>query len=111
MTFLVRDARHKRTCTVTRPPATGESGVTNVATNLPCSNAWPAGRETRAIPEMATIAELYEMTSNTAAFENEDTLTLDDGTVFKIKRAQPWDSSLATRPTFYFLILEKESNV
>lgn len=106
----IRDARHKRSCIVTRPPATGESGVTTVASDLPCSTPWPAGKDTRALPNMETIVELFEMTSNNAAFENDDTLTLDDGTVFKIKRAQPWNSSIATRPTFYFLILEKVSH-
>lgn len=108
MTFLVRDARHKRTCTVTRPPATGESGITTVAANLPCSNPWPAGKEAREIPDLATIVELYEMTTDEATFANDDTLAMDDdGTQFKIKRALRWQSTLANRPTFYMVILEK----
>ena len=108
MTFLVRDSRHKRTCTITRPPATGESGITNVAVNLPCSNTWPAGRETRELPDLATIVELYEMTTDEATYQNDDTLTMDDdGTEFKVKRAMPWKSSFSNRPTFYFVILEK----
>ena len=108
--MLVREARHKRSCTVTRPPATGESGVVIVASDLPCSNPWPAGKETRALPDMATIVALYEMSSDEAAFENEDTLTLDDGTIFKIKRAQPWRSS-SNRSPFFMLIVEKVSHV
>jgi hypothetical protein len=59
---------------------------------------------------METIVELHEMSSDNAPFENDDTVTLDDGTVFKVKRAQPWDSSIVSRPTFYFLILEKVSH-
>ena len=111
MTFLVRDARHKRTCTVTRPPATGESGITTVAANLPCSNPWPAGKEAREIPDLATIVELYEMTTNTATYLNDDTLTMDDDSIqFKVKRAMKWESSSPTRPAFYFLILEKVSH-
>ncbi len=105
----LRDARHHRTCTVTRPPATGESGITNVATDLPCSNPWPAGKEAREIPGLASIVELYEMTANRAVFQNDDTVTMDDVTVFKIKRAMPWVSSKATQAKFYFLVLEKES--
>lgn len=109
--MVIRDARHKRTCSVTRPPATGESGITTVAAALPCSNPWPAGRETRLLPELATIVELFEMTSHEAAYKNDDTLTLDDGSQFKVKRALPWRSSLSNRPAFYLLVVEKVSHV
>lgn len=104
--MMLRDARHHRTCTVTQPPATGEVGVTTIASNLPCSNPWPASKATRELPDLASIVELFEMTADSAAFAFDQTVTLDDGREFKIKRAMPWDSSQVGRDTFYFLVVE-----
>ncbi len=105
----IRDARHHRTCTVTRPPTAGQSGITTVVANLPCSNPWPASKATREIPLLATIVELYEATADEAQFKNDDTITMDDGTIFKIKMAQRWQASRLWHQPFYFLVMEKPS--
>lgn len=105
-----RETRHSRTCTVTRPPATGSTGITVVASQLPCSPPWPARPALRVVPELATILELYEMTSDAADFRSDDSLTLDDGTRFKIKSANRWEGSRPGRPPFYALILVRESH-
>ena len=110
MTHPNRRRKLSRTCTVTRAPATGETGVTAVAAALPCTNPFPASRETRSRPELAHIYELWEIVATYVAAENNDTLTLDDGQVFSIVKANPWLPATTKTGNLTHFVLET-SNV
>lgn len=101
-----RNRRMTRKCTITRRLSVGQSGSTAVARDLACSNPYPASSDTRRDPQLATISNLLEIATADAAIEDEDVLTLDDGRIFHIRRAQEWQSA-KHRCTFYFLVVEE----
>lgn len=101
-----RKRKLSRTCDITRAPATGESGVTAVATGLACTNPFPASRETRSRPELATVFDLWEIVAEQVDAENNDTLTLDDGRVFNVIKANPWLAVSAKYGDLTHFILE-----
>lgn len=101
-----RRRKLSRTCDITRAPATGESGVTSVATGLACTNPFPASRETRSRPELADVVDPWEIVGDDVAAENHDTLTLDDGRVFNIIKANPWLAVSSRHGNLTHFILE-----
>lgn len=104
-----RTRRLTHTCTITRRPNVGQSGVTTVAQGLACSQPYPASSDTRRDPQLASITNLFEMVTANAAIDDEDILTLDGETerVFHIRRAQEWQSARRDRRTFFFLVVEE----
>lgn len=107
MTAPSRRRKLSRTCDITRAPATGETGVTAVVTGLACTNPFPASRETRSRPELATVFDLWEiMGAEASDVENNDTLTLDDGRVFNIIKANSWTPGATSFVGLTHFILE-----
>lgn len=99
--------RMTQTCEILSAPATGESGVTTIASDHLCTVPYPASKETRWLPGMDSIVSLYEMVAAGTADIQDDYTLISNGRTFNIVRAQRWTPSIQGRETFYNLVLEE----
>lgn len=103
---MTLEERLTQTCTVTRQPATGETGETVIATDLACSYPYPAGKQTRERPDMATKVNIFEILTAEAAINNDDKITVN-GRIFDIIDAKKWQSAFNAGEPFIFIIAEE----
>ncbi len=99
--------RRSTTCTITRNPTAGETGITTIVSNLPCTPPYPANREAW---ELAVSYNSWEIVTNdTALIEDQHVLTMSSGQVFTIERNRRWPGNGRKTGFVHLLVMERDA--
>lgn len=85
-----RARRMTETCTITRNPSAGNTGITTVATDLPCTPAYPVDETAMRMWELATTARMFEISAADSPGVRDGDLVALDGKTYLIKGRQRW---------------------
>lgn len=102
-----RKRRRSTTCTITRKPAAGQTGVTNVVTGLNCTPPYPATPEAW---ELATAYNGWEIvTDDSSLIKDKDVLTTAAGQVFTIERQKRYPATGRRDGFCHLLLMERNA--
>lgn len=97
--------RRSTTCTITRNPTAGETGVTNIVTDLACTPPYPATPQAWAL---ATAFNGWEIVTNdNADIKDKQVVTMASGQVFTIERNKRWPATGRRAGFVQLLLLER----
>ena len=101
---MTRKDRMEQKCTITRNPATGDTGVTTIVTGLVCTLPYPIESEAGFKRWGATDFNGFELFAESDAdVKDGDILTVNSATYVIRRRPQHWDEEFMT------LLLQKKT--
>lgn len=97
--------RRSTTCTITRNPTAGETGVTVIVSDLACSPPYPA---TPKDWELATGFNGWEIVTDDAdGIKDKHVVTMASGKVFTIERNKRWPGNERRDGFIHLLLMER----
>ena len=97
--------RRSTTCTISRNPTAGETGVTVIVSDLACTPPYPATPQQW---DMATAFNGWEIvTDDASGVKDEQVVTMASGQVFTIKRNKRWSGNSRRSGFIHLLLMER----